>query len=157
MCLPTEKSLTVQTFALPIKSNDKSYPRGNFKWNQLDNGSISISLLTQFCESELKLSTNLDNNRSFPRNNKKLRLFTEIRVHVYKFYTRHLDNHTHRIFSWLHDGIGFKGKKTIWFSHHGRKFSKVCQSQFNYRSFYFLNTWKQTHSLSAYTPKQTYS
>ena len=52
---------------------DKSYPRGNFKWNQLDNGSISISLLTQFCESELKLSTNLDNNRSFPRNNKKLR------------------------------------------------------------------------------------
>ena len=77
----------------------KNYPRANFKWNQLDNGSISISLLTQFCESELKLSTNLDNNRSFPRNNKKLRLFTEIRVHVYKFYTRHLDNHTHRIFS----------------------------------------------------------
>ena len=67
------KAITGQTLALPIKSDEKSYSGGNFKWNQLDNGSISISLLTQFCESELKLSTNLDNNRSFPRNNKKLR------------------------------------------------------------------------------------
>ena len=56
------KAIMGQTLALPIKSDEKSYSVGNFELNQLDNGSISISLLTQFWEKELKVNTNLDNN-----------------------------------------------------------------------------------------------
>ena len=56
------KAIMGQTLALPIKSGEKSYSGGNFELNQLVNGSISISLLTQFWEKELKVNTNLDNN-----------------------------------------------------------------------------------------------
>ena len=69
----------------------KNYPRANFKWNQLNNGSINFSLITQFCENKLKFSTNMDNNRSFPRTSNQCRIdrqnaefFTRIALYTIK-------------------------------------------------------------------------